>query len=422
MGRVRKAGDTAEVRGPLARLFAWLVAGPGAFIVIAAWIAAAVFAVRDLPPLGQSSGSVGDITPPHLPALQTELRSAQIFGNSVLSRVEVVQRDPRGLSPGVQQAAGTQALAVAHGQARVRYPGLLAALPVLNAEALMPKAHENGTTIITYLYYDPGASWAEQQQTAEVYARDLGRTPGASVVGVTGTIPARLAQNDLIFARLDLVEIATVLLIALIIGVTFRSLVAPIVALAAGVLSYTVALRVVQYAGRRTGFEAPAELQPLMVVLLLGIVTDYAVFLLSGFRRQLTSGTARARAARAAVAENAPIIATAGVMVAAGTAVLAVAHLRFFRAFGPGLALTVVLGLAVALTLVPALLAVLGRSAFWPSRPAAGPAALAEAGDVATGARPARRHEPTGRVRRRGAVHRGPAVSVPGAAPRVAGL
>ena len=177
-----------------------------------------------------------------------------------------------------------------------------------------------------------------------------------------------MAQDEQIFARMNLVEIATVVLIALILAVAFRSLIAPMAALTAGVLSYTVALRLVSWAGQRSGFEAPVELQPLMVVLLLGVVTDYAIFLLAGFRRQLAAGVPRARATRAAVAENAPIIATAGLMVAAGTAVLVVADLRFFRAFGPGLALTVLLGLAVALTLVPAFLAVLGRAVFWPSR------------------------------------------------------
>ena len=183
-------------------------------------------------------------------------------------------------------------------------------------------------------------------------------------------------------------------------------------ALAAGVLSYTVALRLVEWAGQRSGFAAPVELQPLMVVLLLGVVTDYAIFLLAGFRRQLAAGVPRARAARLAVAENAPIIATAGLMVAAGTAVLVVADLRFFRAFGPGLALTVLVGLAVALTLVPALLAVLGRVVFWPSRVAAPdspgpgrPPTPRRLASVVAGSHAAPRDEPSGRLRGRRARH-----------------
>ena len=124
MGRVRHAGGTAAGRGPAARAFAWLVAGPLAFIVMALWVAVAVAAVRYLPPLGQSASTVGDITPAHLPALRVEQRSAAAFGSTVLSRVAVVQRDPGGLSQDVRDASAKQALGVAQGQAKSRYPGL----------------------------------------------------------------------------------------------------------------------------------------------------------------------------------------------------------------------------------------------------------------------------------------------------------
>ena len=122
----------------------------------------------------------------------------------------------------------------------------------------------------------------------------------------------------------------------------------------------------VAWVGAQTGLTAPSELEPLIVVLLLGIVTDYAIFYLSGMRHRLESGAPRGRAARQTTGEFTPIILVAGLMVAGGTAALAVATQHFFRAFGPGLALTVLIGLAVATTLVPALLAIFGRLVYWP--------------------------------------------------------
>ena len=50
----------------------------------------------------------------------------------------------------------------------------------------------------------------------------------------------------------------------------------------------------------------------------------------------------------------APIVATAGLIVVAGSAALLVGELEFFRAFGPALALTAGIALAVSLTFVPA--------------------------------------------------------------------
>ena len=59
----------------------------------------------------------------------------------------------------------------------------------------------------------------------------------------------------------------------------------------------------------------------------------------------------------------------AGFTVAAACTAVLVAHLGFFQAFGPGLAVAVVIAVAVALTFVPALLAILGDRVFWPTRP-----------------------------------------------------
>ena len=155
-------------------------------------------------------------------------------------------------------------------------------------------------------------------------------------------------------------------LIALIIAVAFGSVLAPVVTLLSAAVAYEIALRVVAWLGDRIGAAPPPELQPLLVVLLFGIVTDYAIFYLSGMRRELAGGERRGTAARRTTAQYTPLIVAAGLMVAAGTAALTVASQRFFRDFGPGMAITVLLGLLVAVTLLPALLALFGRALFWP--------------------------------------------------------
>src|SRR5207302_8793580 len=89
-------------------------------------------------------------------------------------------------------------------------------------------------------------------------------------------------------------------------------------------------------------------------------------FFLFGGRDRLGAGQRRLDAAEGTTANFLPIIVAAGVTVAAGTAALVVARLEFVRAFGPALALTVAISLAVAITFVPAALAVFGRALFWP--------------------------------------------------------
>jgi putative drug exporter of the RND superfamily len=155
--------------------------------------------------------------------------------------------------------------------------------------------------------------------------------------------------------------------ILLIVGLHFRAFGAPLLTLGAAGIAYAVAIRCVGWTLGRFDIAFPQELEPLMVVLLLGIVTDYSIFFLEHARRRLREGNDARDAARHSASELISIIATAGLVVAVGSAALLVAGLETYRTLGPGLALTVLVGLAVSITLVPAGIAVFGRSLFWPS-------------------------------------------------------
>ena len=348
-------------RNPVARAFAWVVAGPAAPLVPLAWIAAAVLAVLYLPALAPEAGSLADYTPRDTPAIATEARSAGIFGQPI-SRVAVVQRDPAGLSPAVQRETVAAAVDL------TQHPrgGLLGALPLVNDPRIWPQGDEQATTAVTYLYFAPETSWREQVDLAHAYASQRLTQADASVVGVTGSVPARVAQEDAIAERLGAVEIATVVLVALILGVTFGSLLAPLVTLLAAGVAYVIGSRLVALAGRELGLSPPSEIDPLVVVLLLGIVADYAIFYLSGARERLGRGGRSGEAVRDTTAQLTPIILTAGLMVAAGTAALLAATQATFRSFGPSLAISVLAGLVVSVTFIPAAMATFGRALYWP--------------------------------------------------------
>ncbi len=351
----------APPRNAVATAYAWVVAGPAAPLVPIAWIALAILAVLYLPALSPSPGSFADFTPKDASAIATEARSAQLFGQP-MSRVAVVQRDPAGLSPAVQR----QTIAVALDLSRHPVGPLQGALPVIDDPRVWPAAGRTATTAVTYLYFAPSTPWKEQVRFAEAYAQHRLTLPGAAVAGVTGSVPGRVAQEDAIASRLDAVEIATVVLVALVLGVTFGSLLAPLVTLLAAGVAYTIGSRLVALAGRKLGLVPPSEIDPLVVVLLLGIVADYAIFYLSGARERLRLAGPRGPAARDTTARLTPIIVTAALMVAAGTAALLAAAQASFRAFGPSLAVSVLAGLVVSVTFIPAVLATLGRALYWP--------------------------------------------------------
>ena len=388
--------------GILARGYAFVVVSLR-YLIVGGWAAAAVLAILFLPPLSATSaGGLSDLIPPGSAAAHAESDAARLFGFPIDAAVAIVQRDPHGMPTATRDRAIRQALAVdrrlsgqpgqlaqlataAAALAKAGQPdaaqalsgpvspgppggiaGLAGAFPLPNTAGLLHGTNEQSTTVITFLYFRPGTSFGAQTAGANAYVHWFLNRPADHVIGVTGPVPAEYEQSQIIGRDILWVELFTVLAIALIVGLRFRSVGAPLATLACAGTAYVLAVRVVAWLARRMGVTLPPDLDPVLVVLLLGVTTDYAVFFLDGMRARIAGGVPRVRAARLATAEFAPIILTAGVIVAAAAASLAVARTKLLSAFGPGLGLTVLTAMAVSMTLGPALMAIFGGLLFRP--------------------------------------------------------
>lgn len=336
------------------------------WLVVGFWMAAVGAVVLHLPALGHAGTDLNDLVSADNPAVQSEVRSLEKFGFPVLSRVAVVQRDPGGLSRETQQRAIERAKAVSE-RKYPDAPTIVAAVPVMNTAQLFPGSEENSTTIITFLFTAPDLSLANQLAAARQFVA-AHFDASDHVIGVTGSVPARVTQGQLVLSSLPLLEAVTIAAVLLIVAISFRSLIAPLFTLVVSGAAILLTLHIGAALAQRLGIAVPQETQPLLVALLLGVVTDYVVFYLTAMRSKLASGAGRLAAVEWATARFTPIIATAGATAAAGTGALIVADSPAFRAFGPGMALAVFIGMVVAVTLVPALLAILGSAALWPGR------------------------------------------------------
>jgi len=355
--------------GIAARGYAFTVVGLR-YLIVGGWAVAVVLAIVFLPALSAASG-LSQLIPPGSAAAHAETDAGRLFGFPLDAAVAIVQRDPRGLATATQDRAFRQAIAVDRGlagqpgqlaaaaqaaailakasQADVAQAlsgpvsagppggiaGLAGAFPLPDAGGLGLKTAEHSTTIITFLYFRSGTSFGQQTAGAQAYIHYFLSQPGDDVVGVTGPIPAEYAQSQIIGGNLVWVELLTVLAIALIVGVRFRSVGAPLAALTCAGTAYVLAVRLVAWLAQRLGISLPPDLEPVLVVLLLGVTTDYTVFFLDAMHARLTEGVPRVRAARLATAEVSPIIIAAGVIVAAATASLAVARTQLLSSFGP---------------------------------------------------------------------------------------
>ncbi len=358
----------ASEAGAVTRAYAWTVVKLR-WLIVLGWAAGAAAALVWLPSTVAGVG-LRDFAPPNSRAIQTETTSVKAFGFPILSRTVLVQHDPHGLPASAQVRAVARAVAVTQGA--LHDAGIVrGALPVTNTLGVFPSSSQPNTTALTYLFFQPGTSFADQSAAAHHFAAQHVNQPDDHFVGVTGSVPARVEQTQILYGRLPLLEGATLAVVIAVVALKFRSVGAPLVALVTAAAAYFMAVRVTDEAGALFHTGVPSDLKPLVLALVLGIVTDYSIFFLSGLRSALDAGEGRLAAARTSAAQNGRIVLIAGLAVAAGTAAMLVAREGFFRALGPVLSLSVATAVAVSLTLLPALLAIFGATLFWPSKASA---------------------------------------------------
>lgn len=109
--------------------------------------------------------------------------------------------------------------------------------------------------------------------------------------------------------------------------------------------------------------------QGILSVLVIGAATDYALLLIARYREELHHYDSRVEAMQVAWRGVVEPIVASGLTVIAGLAVLALSDLKNVRSLGPVAGIGIVGAQLVMLTLLPAILVVLGRWIFWPKVP-----------------------------------------------------
>ena len=164
---------------------------------------------------------------------------------------------------------------------------------------------------------------------------------------------------------------ATLAVVIVLLLITYRS---PVLWLLP-VMSAGVALATAQgliYLLARHGLTVNAQSAGILLVLVFGAGTDYALLLTARYREELRRHEDRHEAMAVALRRAGPaIIASAGTVIVS-LLTLTIAELASTKSLGPVLAIGVVVALAAMMTLLPAMLVIVGRWVFWPVKPAYG--------------------------------------------------
>lgn len=155
----------------------------------------------------------------------------------------------------------------------------------------------------------------------------------------------------------------------IILIVVYRSLLLPLVVLATSLFALCVALLSVWWLANSGVLLLSGQTQGILFILVIGAATDYSLLYVARYREALGSIRDTWSATGAAIRGSIePILASGGTVIA-GLLCLLLSDLKSNSALGPVAAIGIVFAMLSALTMLPSVLLLLGRSAFWPRRP-----------------------------------------------------
>ncbi|MEU0169344.1 MMPL family transporter [Streptomyces iakyrus] len=199
--------------------------------------------------------------------------------------------------------------------------------------------------------------------------REAARTLPDTTAQIAGPAAGQADLSDA-FAGIDGlllgVALGAVLLILLLV---YRSVLLPFLIILGSVFALGLACAVVYALAERDVVRVDGQVQGILSILVIGAATDYALLLAARFREELALRGDRFGAAVAAVRRSFGAITASAATVALGLLSLLASDLTNNRALGPVGAIGIGCALLVTLTFLPAALALLGRAAYWPSRP-----------------------------------------------------
>ncbi len=194
-------------------------------------------------------------------------------------------------------------------------------------------------------------------------------TDGTTLVAnTTGQESIGFDTQDASDRALKIVSIGTLLLVLILPAIIFRSPLAGLLPIVAIGIVDVIASSLIADAATLFDFKVNEQLSVIFTVVLYGIGTDYILFLLFRYRERLRSGDHTRGAAAFALSRAGLAILSAALVVLTSFAALFFASFGIFSSMAPGLVICVSVMMLAALTLIPALVGIIGQKVFWPSK------------------------------------------------------
>ncbi len=215
--------------------------------------------------------------------------------------------------------------------------------------------------------------WSAIGNTVE-QIRGVAQTGNADGLTVHITGPAGVdADQSKAFKGIDSTLLySTLAVVVVILLLTYRSPVLWLLPVISAGGALTASQAVIYLLAKHAGLTVNSQSAAILTVLVFGAGTDYALLLVARYREELRRHKDRHEAMALALHRAGPAIIASAATVAIGMLCMMVAEMNPTKGMGPVNAIGIGVGLLSMLTLLPALLVILGRWIFWPARPAYG--------------------------------------------------
>ena len=351
----------------------------GKWTTLLLWIAVAGLLVSQLPQLADVSENEAAL---FLPADAESTRAVEFARErfpATGTPTLVVVREPGGLSDPTWAAVAELEAWLESPEAPGNIRQVLAPRPGKGQASGLVSPDATTLYVLVEITGEPAETEFADAVAAIRDRAGLAELPGVEVaVGGPGGLIVDLVQ---VFSNIDsLLLIVTVLLVLVLLIAIYRSPIVALIPLLAVGLVFQVAGAVGAAVAQQFDLPISGQTTGIMTAVLFGTGTDYVLFVSARFREELSRHADKHEAMRRTMRGVGGAVASAGATILIASAVLLLATLRSYQSLGPVIAIAVGLMMLAALTLVPALLTIPGRCAYWPRQPRLDPEGAAGGG------------------------------------------
>ncbi len=191
--------------------------------------------------------------------------------------------------------------------------------------------------------------------------------PSGLQVHLAGDLAINVDQQKQSGGTGNAVQGVTLIVIIVLLMIFYRAILAALLTVIPAFLAVAISGPLVGEAAQH-GLKVSFLVQILLIVLILGAGTDYGLFLVFRIREQMRQGETSKEAVVNAVTKVGESITFSALTVIAALLSLLAATFEIYSNLGVPLAIGIAVMLLAGLTLTPALFAIFGKAAFWPSR------------------------------------------------------